>query len=105
MTYNNLLPEPAAAAAEPVNVFDLIPAEHRVEAERFFRALAVDAQLKGITVAEALADALRPHLRVLRRGMGVEAFEEQALSIADARGNRLSFALNEPDTRHLRPAA
>jgi hypothetical protein len=88
----------------PVDALDLVPAEHREEAARFFRALAIDADLRGVTVAEALADALRPHLRVLRRGMGIEAFEERALTINDVRGNALSFALTDPDTRHLRAA-
>jgi hypothetical protein len=86
----------------PVNLFDLIPAEQHAEVERFFRSLKFEADLRGITVAEALADVLRPHLRVLRRQMGVEAYEERSLTITDTRGNTLSFALAEPDTRHLR---
>ena len=93
---------PAPAGAEPVNVLDLIPAEHHAEAERFFRGLAIEADLSGITVAEALANALRPHLRHLRRAMGVEAFEERALTIKDVRGVELCFTLVQPDERHLR---
>lgn len=72
---------PDPVASQPISVFDLIPAEHHAEAERFFRELTLSAQINGVTVAEALADALRPHLRVLRRAMGVEAYEEQALTI------------------------
>ena len=97
----SLFAAPAPAGAEPINILELIPAEHRAEAERFFREIAIEADLSGITVAEALANVLRPHLRVLRRAMGVEAFEERALTITDVRGNLLSFTLVQPDTRHL----
>ena len=95
---------PITGTSETVNVLDLIPEEHRPEAERFFASLTMEAQIRGITVAEALADALRPHLRVLRRAMGIEAFEERAITITDTRGNELSFALLEPGTRHLSAA-
>lgn len=95
---------PTPPVTTRVDVLDLIPAEHREEAERFFRGLAVQAEVNGVTVAEVLADVLRPHLRVLRRALGVEAYEEKALTITDTRGNKVSFALAEPDTRHLRTA-
>jgi hypothetical protein len=93
---------PTPRITERVNALDLIPDEHREEAARFFERLAVHAEQRGVTIAEALADALRPHLRVLRRSLGVEAFEERALTITDAAGNEISFALREPDTRQLR---
>lgn len=92
---------PLPVVTQQINILDLLPTEHRAEAEQFFRELKVAADIRGVTVAEALADALRPHLRVLRRAMGIEAYEESALTITDLRGNALSFALSEPEARHL----
>lgn len=95
---------PTPKIVERIEIFDLIPAEHQEDARRFFQEIAIEAEIRGVTVAEVLADALRPHLRILRRALGVEAFEERALTIVDTRGNEVSFALAEPDTRHLRAA-
>ena len=95
---------PFSTPADAVNLLDLIPAEQHAEAKQFFRELTLMADVRGITIAEALADVLRPHLSVLRRGLGVEAFEERAMTITDMRGNELSFVLTEPDTRHLQSA-
>lgn len=95
------IPSPDTAAL-PVNAFDLIPEEHHDDARLFFHALRMDADQRGVTVAEALADVLRPYLRVLRRNLGVEAFEERGLTVQDARGNILEFAFIDPATRRLR---
>jgi hypothetical protein len=98
---------PAPSITEFVNALDLIPEEHRPAACAFFASVQAQAQERGVSPAEVLADVLRPHLQILRRRLGVEAAEETALTITDPLGMAVSFALIDPATRCLnfgRPA-
>lgn len=93
-----LVPDSAASGAA-VDLFDLLPPEQRDETARFFRLVAFEAYLRGVPVAEALANALVPHVLALRRVLGVEAWEESSLCVTDRQGNRVSFPLSDPDAR------